>query len=251
MDKVKKNPYKQLFRLGVLFLPISYFWENKLIKLGCPKDRIIVHRMGVDVDQLLFQPSPHTTNGEIIKLISVGRMVEKKGIEYGIRAFAKLYSTYKNLRYVIVGDGELLADLQELVEKLGVNHAVDFLGWKAPNEIVVLMKRSNIFLAPCVTASNGDQEGIPMVIMEAMALGLPVISTYHTGIPELVVNEYTGYLVEEKDVDALVKVIEKLVLTKNIQISFSESGRKKVEQEFNLKILNDRILAIYTDVISN
>lgn len=250
LDKVGKNAYAQLFRCGDLFLPISLFWERKLIKLGCPEDRIIVHRMGVDMGQFLFQPRSQKNDEGIIRLISVGRLVEKKGMEFGIRAFAKLYFANKNLRYTIVGDGELFDYLKSLTEILGVSDVVDFLGWKTPNEIVGLMENSNIFLAPCVTAKNGDQEGIPMVIMEAMALGLPVISTYHTGIPELIENEQTGYLVAERDVDALVRSIEILVSNTKKQIKFSKSGRIKVEQEFNSNVLNDRLLSLYQNVIN-
>ena len=96
-----------------------------------------------------------------------------------------------------------------------------FLGWKEPEQIVELVASADIFLAPCVTAKNGDQEGIPMVIMEAMALGLPVISTEHTGIPELVEDGKTGYLVSERDVDALASRIETLIENKQ---SWGENG---------------------------
>lgn len=248
LDKVGKNPYAQLFRCGELFLPISHFWKNKLIKLGCPEDRIIVHRMGVDIEKFQFQPTSQKEDSGRVKLISVGRMVEKKGMEYGIRAMAKIYPSNQTLLYRIVGDGELFDELQSLVKSLGIADAVEFVGWKKPNEIMQLMADSDIFLAPCVTAKNGDQEGIPMVIMEAMALGLPVISTYHTGIPELVEDEQTGCLVAERDVDALAKILKALMSCTKSQDEFAKAGRKKIEQEFNSNVLNDRLLSLYQNV---
>ena len=171
-------------------------------------------------------------------------------MEFGIRAFAKLYHSNQNLRYSIIGDGELCDYLQSLADCMEVSDVVEFLGWKTTNEIVSLMENSNIFLAPCVTASNGDQEGIPMVIMEAMALGLPVISTYHTGIPELVEHEQTGYLVAERDVNALVKSIASLLSSTKTQDNFAKLGRRKVEHEFNSNVLNDQLLSLYENVIN-
>jgi len=251
LDMAGKNSYAQLFKCGELFLPISLFWKQKLVELGCPEDKIIVHRMGVDIEQLLFQPRSQKDDKGIVRLISVGRMVEKKGMEFGIRAMAKVYPSHPNLRYTIIGDGELFGYLQSLAERLEVSDAVEFLGWKEPEEIVKLMAGASIFLAPCVTAANGDQEGIPMVIMEAMALGLPVISTFHTGIPELIDNEETGYLVAERDVNALAKSINDLVSNLGSQEKLAIAGRKKVEQAFNSHILNDKLLDIYQKVMSN
>ena len=152
LSKVGKDSYAQLFKYGDLFLPISDFWKNKLVTLGCPKEKIIVHRMGVDTEKFLFQPRSHIDCSSHVRLISVGRMVEKKGIEFGIRAVAKLNSLHQNLHYKIVGDGELLENLQSLAKDLGIDGIVEFMGWKEPNEIVQLMTESDIFLAPCVTA---------------------------------------------------------------------------------------------------
>ncbi len=250
LDKVNNNPYTQLFRCGDQFLPISFFWKQKLIKLGCPEDRIIVHRMGVDMEKFQFQPSSQKEHQDRVKLISVGRMVEKKGMEYGLRAIAEIYPSNKTLLYRIVGDGELFDDLKLLVKQLGIDDAVEFVGWKEPDEIMQLMNDSDIFLAPCVTAKNGDQEGIPMVIMEAMAMGLPVISTYHTGIPELIDNEKTGYLVEERDVNGLASKIKMLISNTSIQREFSKAGRIKVEREYNLNNLNNQLVSLYQKIVT-
>jgi colanic acid/amylovoran biosynthesis glycosyltransferase len=246
LDKVSDNPYTRLFRCGELFLPISLFWKQKLIKLGCPEDKIIVHRMGVEIDKFRFQPRAQKEGNFIVRIISVGRMVEKKGFEYGIRAFARLYPSHPNLRYLVVGDGELMKYLKSLAKNLGVNKAVSFIGWKEPKEIINLMSGSDIYIAPCVTASNGDQEGIPMVIMEAMALGLPVISTYHTGIPELIENGISGYLVPERDVDLLSNRLEDLIQNNHIWDKLAIAGRTKVEKEYNSKIQNDLLVDLYT-----
>ena len=110
----------------IYFYQSVIFWEQKLIEIKCPKDKIIVHRMGINIDQFLFQPRSQKRDRNIVRLISVGRMVEKKGVEYGIRAISKICHLYPNLRYSIVGDGDLFEYLQLLSSKLGVDEVVDF-----------------------------------------------------------------------------------------------------------------------------
>ena len=238
--------YEKLFKKGDLFLPISRRWKKKLINLGCPKGKILVHRMGIDVGRLGFLQRKIRKNGKI-NILSVARLVEKKGMHYGIETVAKIVKRYPFVQYEIAGDGPLKRDLVGLINKLDINENVKLLGWKQQNEISELMSHADILLAPSVTGKEGDQEGIPVVLMEAMARGLPVISTYHSGIPELVQDGKSGFLVHERDVDGLAEKLEHLITHPEMRDQMGAEGRKYVEENYNIDKLNDRLVEIYKE----
>ena len=242
------NVYNKLFLNGDLFLPISNYWKRKLIRLGCSEKKIIVHRMGINLEKYKYYPKK-IQSGENIKILTVGRLVEKKGHEYMIQAIAKIIKKYKNLEYIIAGDGPFRNKLENLISELGIKSYIKFLGAVEQNEVLKLYKQSHIFILPSITASNGDQEGIPVVLMEAQATGLPIISTYHTGIPEVVVDGKSGFLVPEKDVDALAEKLEYLIEHPEIWPDMGRYGRKFVEEKYDIKKLNQKLVDIYQNLI--
>lgn len=242
--------YEKLFKKGDLFLPISKRWKKKLINLGCPKEKILVHRMGIDVGRLGFLQRKIRKNGKI-NILSVARLVEKKGVHYGIEAVSKVVKRYPFVQYEIAGDGPLKRDLVGLIDKLDINENVKLLGWKQQNEISELMGHADILLAPSVTGKGGDQEGIPVVLMEAMARGLPVISTYHSGIPELVQDGVSGFLLRERDVDGLTEKLEHLITHPEMRDQVAAEGRKYVEENYNIDKLNDRLVEIYKETLTS
>jgi colanic acid/amylovoran biosynthesis glycosyltransferase len=185
-----------------------------------------------------------------VRVLTVARFTEKKGVEYGIRAVAKLLHKYQRLEYKIAGDGPLRDGLQSLIAELKVGDRIRLLGWKSLDEIAELLQRSDILLAPSVTAEKGDQEGIPGVIMEAFAQGLPVVSTRHAGIPEVVHDGESGFLVPERDVDALAKRIEDLIERPELRFSLGRNGRNFVEEHYDIEKLNDRLVEIYQDILN-
>ncbi len=188
IQKKNERIYRILFEVGDLFQPVSDYWTKELINLGCKERKICVHRMGVNIEKFSFSASKYN-NFQEIRLISVGRLVEKKGIEYGIMAFAKILEKYPNIEYFIIGDGPLKNHLRDVIEKLNIQKNITIFGWMNQSEVIETMNKCSILLAPSITDKNGEKEGIPVVLMEAMAKGLSVISTYHSGIPELVINE--------------------------------------------------------------
>lgn len=238
--RVWPDYYDFLFSHGDLFLPISGLWKRKLSDLGCDPGRIMLHRMGVDAERYAFRPRQFPSDRPV-RILSVGRMIEKKGIGYGLQATAELARKDVAFRYDIVGDGPLRGDLERLVEELGLTPFVHFHGWQDQRAVSKLIAGSDILLAPSVTSSNGDKEGIPVTIMEAMASGALVVSTYHSGIPELVEHERSGLLVPERDVNALSAALFRLVRFPDDWPGLSYAARRKVLAGFEVTALNRRL----------
>jgi len=242
--------YNCLFDKGDLFLPISERWKNRLVELGCDKNKILVHRMGVDCRKLTFS-TPKLKRRERIRILTIARLVEKKGVEYGIRAINKLSSKYDNIEYNIVGDGLLRDRCTGLIQESNMGDKIHLLGWKDQQEVHDTIVNSHIFLCPSVTSKNGDQEGIPVALMEAMVAGLPIISTLHSGIPELVQDGVSGFLVPERDVDALSEKLIYLIEHPEICPEMGRAGRAYVEANYDINKLNDRLVEIYQELLRN
>ncbi|MBW4658846.1 MAG: glycosyltransferase [Drouetiella hepatica Uher 2000/2452] len=240
--------YDRLFEAGDYFLPISQHWQNKLIQLGCHPDRIATHHMGIDCQRFIFAPRTPTLG--VVRFISVARLTEKKGIEFAIRAVAKILDQHPKIEYNIVGDGELLESLTHLIHNLGAGNQIKLLGWKDQTEVVELMNHSHILLAPSVTAKDGNQEGIPVVLMEAMASGIPVVSTYHSGIPELVQNGVSGFLIPERDVEALSAILIGLIQHPEQWAEIARAARLTVEQQYDINCLNEQLDSLYQRLLS-
>ncbi|MFC5649859.1 glycosyltransferase [Paenibacillus solisilvae] len=247
LDEYGPNIYNRLFKNGDMFLPISDLWKERLYKIGCSREKIIVHRMGVDSNKLK-KTSQKTFSHEDVQIISIGRLVEKKGIEYGIRSVTNLLPQYPKLQYIIVGDGPLIEELKQLVKHLNADKNIVLMGAKNQDEIRKLLEQSDIMLAPSVTSKTGDQEGIPVVIMEGMAMELPVVSTWHTGIPELVLDEITGLLAPERDINSISVQIARLVNDPNLRKQMGRAGRRVIEEHYSLDKLNDRLVNVLNSI---
>ena len=239
--------YTYLFRSGELFLSVNNNWRDRLIELGCPSEKLAVHHMGIDTRRFRFRRRSFPDK-EAVRLLSVARLVEKKGIEVALEALALLKerNSLGHLLYEIVGEGPLRAHLEERVERLGLQAEVRFLGALPGEDVRKILDMGHILLAPSVTAADGDQEGIPVAIMEAMAMGMPVVSTYHGGIPELVEDGVSGYLVPERDPRALSAAIARLLAYPERWPTMGEAGRQVVERDYNQERLNDRLIHLLT-----
>ncbi len=248
LQKYGDRIYEPMFEAGNLFLPISEHWKQRLIELGCNKDKIVVHRMGIDCGKFSFIPRGRQPSDRV-QIVTIARLVEKKGVEYGIQAVAKLAKVNPKIEYNIVGDGPLREDLQQLIQELEVSDTVKLLGWKQQQEILEILNQAHILLAPSVTSKDGDREGIPVTLMEAMAKGLPVVSTQHSGIPELIENGVSGFLVPERDVDALAEKLGYLIERPEVWPDMGRAGRAYVEEHYNVNKLNDRLVEIYQQLL--
>ncbi len=162
----------------------------------------------------------------------VGRLVEKKGVEYLIRAMAQVQADVPGTELVVVGDGPLRSELEGSAVKLLDRYR--FLGAQPLPEVRSLMNQALLLATPSVTAHMGDSEGLPTVILEAQAMGLPVVGTFHSGIPEAVVHGETGLLVAERDWEALAECIVRLLEDRDLWQRFSERSRERVHAAFSV-----------------
>lgn len=244
-----RHLYDELFAKGDLFLPVTRRWKERLIEMSCPEAKIVVHRMGVNLEQFPFEPRCAPA-GERCVVVSVARLVEKKGIEYGIRAVAKLCEEGYNVEYRIAGDGPLKPELLRLIGELNLRDVVKLLGWKRRCEVREILRAAHVFLAPSVTSEEGDEEGAPVSIMEAMATGLPVVGTRHSGLPELIREGVTGFLAPERDVSGLTDGLRRLVESPQSRVEMGRNGRLAVERQHDNRKLNDRLVNIYRRLLS-
>jgi len=244
--------YNLLFRFGALFLPVSKMWARRLCELGCDPALIKVHHVGIDCGLNAFRDRAIGFRGSpAVKLISIGRLIEKKGHLHTLRALAELLRNRPNLTVTldIVGEGDLKKALERTALELGLSDRVTFHGGLPHSETLALLNEAAIFVLPSVTAENGDMEGIPVALMEAMARGMPVISTYHSGIPELVQDGVNGFLVPERDDAALADAIGRAIDSAPKWSEIGRAGRRTVEREFNREMLGRRLIEHYQDLL--
>lgn len=211
-------------------------WAERLAA-NTPIRDVVVHHLGVDL-QKIQQPPPRILGRAGFGIVFVGRMVEKKGLIYLIEAAARLTARGHELGIDVVGDGPEESGLRAAAASAGVGDSIVFHG-RQPNEVVLrLMAGADCLVLPSVTAADGDQEGIPVTLMEAMATGLPVVSTFHSGIPELIADDDTGLLVPERDAGALAGAIERLITEPGLGQRLANRARAFVAAEFNAAIQN-------------
>lgn len=235
--------YKHLFKTDIVALPVSKYWQEKLIEFGCPAEKIIVNRMGVDINQFSFKPKSKINTP--IKILTVARHTEKKGIEYAIKAMAILHQQNIDFTYNIAGTGPLFEKHAELIKQYNLVDKVHLLGLKNHQEINTLLEESDVFLLPSVTPKDGDKEGVPVSLMEAMAKGVICLSTLHSGIPELIFNDESGFLVEEKNPEQIAQTLIKI--TNHDLAEMHIKARKTIEDVFNQAVAYDQLKTILTN----
>lgn len=230
--------YRDLLARIDWVLPISERWQTRLLGMGAAPERTRVHRMGVDLSHIPFAPRTWTPGSEL-KIVSVARLVEKKGLHVAIPAIAALARRRPGVRWDVIGGGPMLDELKALAAEHGT--PVTFRGPQPRSEVTRMRDAAHLLLAPSVTARSGDQEGIPVAIMEAMAHGRMVVSTRHSGIPELVEDGVTGYLSAEGDSDALLQTLERACAESAAWSEQLVAARHRVEAEFARDVWDDRL----------
>jgi colanic acid/amylovoran biosynthesis glycosyltransferase len=236
--------YKRLFISGDLMLPISNLWRSKLIEWGCEPSKIKVHRMGIDLNDFKIQ-NLKSELSRPLRVIQVGRLTEKKAILDSINAIL-LASKKIPIDFTIIGDGELFQEVKQFIALSGAKAFIHLLG-KQPQEVVKKnLNTSDVFLLPSVRAKNGDMEGVPVALMEAMANGLIALSTYHSGIPELIEDGVSGFLVEESQIEQISNKLIKISEMSAKQVErIRINARSKCAEKFDNDILNRKLTEYY------
>ncbi len=178
-------------------------------------------------------------------ILSISRLVEKKGIKYGILAIKELIREYPEINYNIIGSGPLERNLKKLIRTLEIENNVKIIQNLDNNALMTEFNKATIFILPCIKAKNGDMDGIPVSLMESMYLQIPTISTKISGIPELIENNIDGLLVEDKNVGQLVESLKILYINKDLRIKIGNNGKDKVENNFNIHKEAKKLIEIW------
>ncbi|MFG3701485.1 glycosyltransferase [Micromonospora sp. NPDC047620] len=233
-----------LFTDGAVFICVSEHIRRRAVEWGYPPDRCVVLPIGVDVDTI--QPAGFV---ETPRILHVARLVEKKGTRYLLRAFADVRRAIPDAELVLIGEGPLRESLSALSRELGIDASVRFLGAQKHSDTLQWLSRSRLLCLPSVTAPDGDQEGLGMVLLEAAACGKPVVGTRHGGIPEAVTDGSNGFLVPERDVAALAHRLIEMLRDEQLCDQFGRAGRRTVEERFNLRRQTGKLESLYGDLL--
>jgi colanic acid/amylovoran biosynthesis glycosyltransferase len=218
------------------FLTISEHNRRFLLSLGLPREKLAVVRCGVSFEEPAIWPKP--SQKPRYRLGTLGRLVEKKGVDVLLRAIAKVGSIHLS----IAGDGPLRAELESLTKELGIEESVEFFGSISHHEVAAWLSQLDVFVLACKQDRNGDMDGIPVVLMEAMSQGVPVISTSLSGISELVVHESTGYLATPGDSVDLANQILRVLSSAELRSQLALQAKGHVQEEFAQSVNIDRLL---------
>lgn len=243
-----RHKLKKRLRLASFVVAISHQNRRFLENLGfhVPHRRVVTIHNGVDLTAWAFRrprgrPVPPgygpatSANEEPPIVLAVGRLVEKKGFHVLIDAMAVLRHRDERARAWIAGDGPERGRLEQRIDQLGLGSSVKLLGSVAQNRLVELFDRAHVLAQPCIVAADGDQDGIPTVILEAMAAGLPVVTTSLSGIPEAVRDGATGLHVPCGDSEALADAIHRLIVDEDLAAALAVEARRTVEEGFDLR----------------
>jgi glycosyltransferase involved in cell wall biosynthesis len=233
-------------------ITVSDDMATRLAVVGVKPRRHHVHYIGVPVEDFEFiERKPlreKIKDGDTIRFCQVSGFVEKKGHRYTAEAFAQYAARHPNVELTFGGDGPLRAETESLCAQLGLRDKVRFTGAIDKPKVIQLMAEADVFLHHSVTGSDGNMEGLPTALMEAMSVGQVVVSTYHSGIPELITDGENGLLVQERDVDGYAAKLESL---SRVDPGMPQRARETIERSFNMALQNVKLKDIYRSAMSS
>jgi colanic acid/amylovoran biosynthesis glycosyltransferase len=237
-----KKEFPKLLSLIKYAIVISEEMKERLVALGCPEEKVLVSYLGVPVDQFPF--FDRSSRNSIVKYVHAGRLTAKKGVVDLVKAFQIAFPNPGKAELLIAGDGEERDNVKEIIHSLGLETHVRMLGKLSNEELVNLRNEADVFVLNCRTDSAGTKEGLPIATLEAASTGLPVISTYHAGIPESINHGETGLLVNEYDNHSLAQAMLSLY-DKDFRLGMGLKARKFMEDKFDLSKCNQFLYDIY------
>jgi colanic acid/amylovoran biosynthesis glycosyltransferase len=235
--------YRELAERANLFLCVSDFIRKQAIDAGFPPEKLRLHYIGIDRTLFFSPPDAIATDS----VLFIGRLVEMKGGEYLLRAMRAVQASRPASELTIIGDGPLRPELERLSTELHVR--CKFMGVQSPATIRQMLQRSRLLCLPSVTTSAGDREGLPTVLIEAQAMGVPVVSTFHSGIPEGVADGVTGILVPERNSEELAAAILRLLEDQDLWQRYHLATQEHIDRQFDLRKQTALLEDIYTEQI--
>ncbi|HST29639.1 MAG TPA: glycosyltransferase [Chthoniobacterales bacterium] len=224
--------------------------KQAVIELGCDENKIDIVRTGIPLQEFPFRERELPADGKW-RFLQASRLVQKKGIGTTLHAFTAFLNHYPEATLTIAGEGPMLAELKELTSKLKIADRVELPGFLDPDKLREVYYAAHIFLHPSETGSDGNQEGIPNSMLEAMATGLPVFATEHGGIPEAIENSVSGILVPERDHEALSNGLLEAALDPELLKRLARNGAKVVAEKFDQQKQIRRLEEIYLGMIGD
>lgn len=237
-----------VWRCASLILAMSNDMREDLLRLGCPDEKIRVHYHGINLAQFKYVERDVTATP--VRILFVGSLVDRKGVEDVLRAFAQIAKQRPQLGLRFVGSGPLRSKLEQLVRTWGLDNRISFAGFVRHEKLQDELSCAHVFCHPSRTLKNGDKEGIPNTIVEAMATGLPVVTTRHAGIPEMVRDGEDGFVVAERDVTAITQALLTLADQPDLRALMGRKATRQVQQKADAVRLTAELEAIYSDVIA-
>lgn len=242
-----EDVYRGMFERADLVIANCEHFRRRAIELGArDRDATVI---GSAIEGAQFVPGPPKGDGSGLRLVAIGRLVEKKGFADAIRATALAATEIEGLTLEIIGEGPLRPELERLIADLRMGEHVFLPGQMSHEEVVSRLSASDILLAPSVTARSGDQDAPVNTLKEGMAMELPVVATRHGGIPELVVDGETGYLVDERDPEGMAAAIRRLAAERPRWPEMGRRGRKIVLETYDQKVVMGRLVDAYRDLL--
>jgi colanic acid/amylovoran biosynthesis glycosyltransferase len=239
---------KEMLEAVRLVLVRSESLGRALVEIGCPAGKIRIQHTGIPVDDIPFREREWPDPGAW-KFVQACRLIEKKGLRMSLRAFAKFAASHPAATFTIAGEGPLRNELGRVAAELGVAEKVFFPGFISQNQLRELFYQSHIFLHPSEVGGDGNQEGVPNSMLEAMASGLPVFATEHGGIPEAIEHGTSGILVKESDHEALARALLDAVAHPDQLSAMARKGAEAVRQKFEQAAQTRKLEDYYFEAI--
>jgi Glycosyltransferase len=237
---------KKICKESAAIITISNYNKGYLTALGVDHEKLHVIKAGINVERFQRKTDYKANN----TILYVGRLIRVKGLEYLIQALKHLTNFNIKFKVRIVGEGPMENELKELATKLNVNDLVEFKGFVPNDKLPSVYEDSQVFVHPSVELPDGRRDGIPVSMMEAMSMELPVVSTYCSGIPELVEDGWNGILVKQRDSLQLAEAIRYLLENPSVAKEYGRRGREKIVREHNVRRNAEKLLNIFKDVSS-
>ena len=240
---------KEMLEAVRLVLVRSESLGRALLQIGCPPEKIRIQRTGIPVDEIPYRSRVWPDDGAW-RFVQACRLIEKKGLKTSLNAFARFAEHYPKSTLVISGEGPLRAELETQSNALGLEGKVSFSGFISQAELRELFYRSHIFFHPSEQSVDGNQEGVPNSMLEAMASGLAIFATEHGGIPEAIDHGRSGILVREGDDVALAKALLDAVERSDELTRLARTGSEVVRQKFEQKAQTQKLEEYYFEALS-